>query len=88
MEDKQVLEKLDLIIELLKKIEDNTEKLNNMIEEQQKKTEEMMDPKHIIKRSIEIQKELQKEISKEPTKDMGQYTWFTEKEKSNKLIRG
>ena len=50
------------------------DKLNEMIEKQEKQTEALMDPKQVIKRTIEIQKELQKEVSKQRPMDSGQYT--------------
>ena len=63
-DNEKILEKLDIIIELLTK-------LNAMIEKQEK----YMEPKEMIKRSMELQKELQKEMAKQVyPKDTGQYT--------------
>ncbi|MHA1300213.1 MAG: hypothetical protein ACTSO9_12400, partial [Candidatus Helarchaeota archaeon] len=67
MTNEKILEKLDKIIELLTK-------LNEMVKRQEKQTETLMDPKEIVKRSIELQKELQKEMAKESIRDTGQYT--------------
>ncbi|MHA1379581.1 MAG: hypothetical protein ACTSRG_14500 [Candidatus Helarchaeota archaeon] len=68
MSNEDILNKLDKIIELLTK-------LNQMIEKQEKQAEILIDPKEIVKRSIEIQKELDKEMAKKDLpRDSGQYT--------------